>query len=290
MVFKFLIFLVNAPMQYFDLNNTNNILEAKYSHYGKSSGLIFAHKLNLSVSTYGWVCSSINDSIDLPDFEDRYLCRPDAPKGMGNRLPRGKDLKAIEIISFMKEIKNISDYGIILIFKHPSLDLLGQYIPRYQTFGGATVVIDKKKDVTIEFVGPGFDVGDLTRGKDVHTSVVIPIEDIFEKPSRLYRYNFKNILGRRFDISEKQYRHSRRQRTTELKSKLGESQNIDKYIPDKPTYLSLRTFKSIFVNCIEPILFSNDPRLNRIFGIMMNLYGNNLYVFEIWSPERNIRM
>lgn len=277
-------------MNYFDLNNKNNILETKYSHYGKTNGLLFAHKLKLPVSTYGWVCSSINDSIDLPDFKNRYLCRPDAPKGMGNKLPRGKDLKAVEIISFMKEIKNISEDGIILIFKHPTLELFGQYIPRYQSFGGATVVINKKKDVTIEFVGSGFDVGDLTRGKTVHTSVVIPIEDIFEKQSRLYRYNFKNILGTRFDIPEKQYRHSRKERITELKSKLGESQNIDKYIPVKPNYLSLGMFKSIFVTCIEPILFSNDPRLNKVFGIMMNIYRNNLYVFEIWNAERNIRM
>jgi hypothetical protein len=275
-------------MKHFDLTKKNNLLETKYFHYGKITGLLFAHKLNLPVSTSGWICSSITDSIDLPDFQNKYLCRPDAPKGMGNQLPRGKDLMAVEIIPFMKEIKKISEDGIILIFRHPTLELFGQYIPRYQSFGGATVIIDKKKDVTIEFVGPGFDVGDLTRGKAVHTNVVIPINEIFIKVSRLYRYNFKNIIGTRFDIPEKQYRHSRKERIAELKLRLGESQNIDKFIPINPTYLSLRMFKSILLTCIEPVIFSNDPRLNNIFGIMMNIYRNKLHVFEIWSPERNI--
>ena len=274
-------------MVFFNLNDTSNILSNQYSHYGKANGLIFAHKLKLPVSNYGWICSSINDYIDLPDSENKYLCRPDAPKGMGNKLPRGKDLTSTEIISFMKEIKSISEDGIVLIFQHPTLESCGHYIPRYQSTGGATVVINKKRDVTIEFVGPGFDAGDLTRGKTVHSTVIIPVEYIFEKQSRLYSFNYKNIFGIRYDVSINQYRQSRESRIAELKMKLGEAKDIDQFIPINPTYLSFEMFKSIFSTCVEPIFYSKDTRLNNIFGIMMNIYRSNLYVFEIWNANRN---
>lgn len=275
-------------MHFFDINSDYNLLKVKYSNYGKVNGLLLAHKCNLSVATKGWICSSDNDNLYLPVSKYKYVCRPDAPKGLGNKLPRGRDLNSDEILTFYKEIKRKCEKGILLIFEQPSVQLIGQYLPRYQTSGGVTVVIRNKKEVNIEFVGPGFDVGDLTRGKTVHSSLSIPVSDIFEIPRYLYRLNKENIIGTRYDISEKEYKESRAQRIEELKTKLGEITNIEKYIPLKPTFLSLSLFKTLLLKCVEPILFSNDPQLNKVLCIMLNIYGTMFFVFEIYSPNRTL--
>ena len=65
--------------------------------------------------------------------------------------------------------------------KHPSTMLTGHYTPRYKTNGAIMVVFEKNDKILIDYVGPGFDVGDITRGKTVHTALEIPWDSIYEK-------------------------------------------------------------------------------------------------------------
>ena len=275
-------------MQYFDLNRNTASLISEYSHYGKVSGLLLAHLHHLPVPTIFWICSFKDCSYNLPKSNIKYLCRPDAPKGKGNNLPRGRDLAELEILSFFKKMTQICSEAIILIFQHPSISLTGSYIPRYQVDGGATVIINKEEDVTIEFVGKGFDVGDITRGKTVHTSLSIPIAYVFERYRHLYRYNLKGLIGNRFDISFELYRISRMKRITELQSDLGEKHSCENDIPLRENTLSYHHFKTLFVQCVEPIILSTDPVFDHIFGIMLNIYKGHPYIFEIWNSSRNI--
>lgn len=275
-------------MQYYNLTYNKAFIDLHNFHYGKISGLLLAHRHHLPVPNFFWICSFKDCSCNLPKSKNKYLCRPDAPRGKGNNLPRGRDLAEHEIPLFFKEVTKICSEAIILIFQHPSLSLTGSYIPRYQADGGATILINKEEDVTIEFVGKGFDVGDITRGKTVHTSLSIPIAYVFERYRHLYRNNLKGIVGNRFDITSELYNISRTKRITELKSDIGEKHSFENDIPLVENTLSYKQFKTIFTECVEPIILSNDPVLNHIFGIMMNIYKGHLYIFEIWNSSRNI--
>jgi len=209
--------------------------------------------------------------------------------GMGNQLPRGRDLKAEDIPLFCGEVQKICNEAVILVFEHPSIKLTGRYIPRYQVSGGIMAIIDKRGNIDIEFVGAGFDVGEITRGKQVHTSISIPFKEAYERLNYLFRLNRLNLIGRRYDISEEKYIVSRQLRINELKTCLGEDKykDIEKYIPQNRPILSLSLFKKVFQNCIESVLYSDDPELGDVCGIMMNIYETRIYVFEIWKPIRS---
>lgn len=278
-------------MQYFNLFDVSNSL-LNYANYGKARGLLIAHRHGIPVSSDGWICTTPNDTTNkntFSSYESKFLCRPDAPMGKGNYLPRGRDLDASDIPLFCEEVQRICKEAIILIFKHPSFQLTGKYIPRYQASGGVVAIIDKSYKIDIEFVGIGFDVGEITRGKDVHTSISIPITELNEEIDTLFRYNKINVIGRRSEISQENYALSRQLRILELTTQLGEKNKIiDRCIPQLPQKLSFALFKKIFQNCIEPVLWSNDSTLGNICGIMMNLYSNHIYPFELWTPMRSM--
>lgn len=78
---------------------------------------------------------------------------------------RGRDVKLDDINNYLKEVKRCTEDGVILMSKHPSTMLTGHYTPRYKTNGAIMVVFEKEDRILIDYVGPGFDVGDITRGK-----------------------------------------------------------------------------------------------------------------------------
>ena len=275
-------------MQKFNLENDLGYLKTEFPNYGKLSGLIRAHLYNLPVPTIFWICSANDFSTNLPESKTKYLCRPDAPIGKGNNLPRGRDLYKNEIPFFFRQVSQICSEAIVLVFHHPSIFLTGSYIPRCQIEGGATVTISRKEGVTIEYVGRGFDVGDITRGRTVHTSITIPINNVFDGYHYLYRYNLRGIIGDRFDISSEHYAISRIERIKELQNDLGENLGCESDIPLIENTLIYKTFKTIFKRCVEPIVCSNDSNFHEIFGIMLNVYSGRLYIFEIWDTSRNI--
>ena len=98
--------------------------------------------------------------------------------------------------------------------KHPSTMLTGHYTPRYKTKGAIMVVFEKGDRVLIDYVGPGFDVGDITRGKTIHTAISIPWNSIYEKP--IHNNKDAKMIGEGlFQITDNQYQASRNNRINE---------------------------------------------------------------------------
>ncbi len=63
----------------------------------------------------------------------------------------------------------------MLCFAHPSQYFFGKTVERPYISEGLSIVIDWNKSITIEYVGQGFDAGELTRGNNTyHRSVVVP--------------------------------------------------------------------------------------------------------------------
>lgn len=277
-------------MRYFNLNNNEEYFDS-YSKYIKFSGLVLAKRHSLPVLDEGWVIfddKNLDLSPLMPWRATPFLCRPDAKFGTGYLLPRGRDVFFDGIQEFASEIKSLDPDAILLVFKHPSVVITGHYIPRYHLHGGVMIVVDKLNFVDIEFVGYGFDVGDITRGKAAHTSFRVPLSFIFHKPAEIMRHLNCGVLGNRFDITSEAYLLSRQERIRELSYKLGESagHHLDGSIPMhyRPPHLGLFS-KCVFL--VQDLLLDGTSEFDNPFGIMINLYKNYLFVFEIWRFRRS---
>ena len=265
--------------------------QAQFMKYGKYKGWSLCKKFHLPAIDRVFV---INHSISENDVtlrkilgKEPLLCRPDAPVGHGNNLIRGRDVRFDELNSFYNEVKQCNNEGVILVSRHPSTIVAGHYIPRYLTNGAIMVIFEKNHQIVIEYVGPGFDVGDISRGKTVHSSIKIPWELVYEKSSHIFWYA-KQIFNGFSQITAEEYSVSRKRRIEELRYSLGENAAIIEYsIPRDVPVLSYDLFKKTIDECVNKILFSPYTLPTQPFGAMMNLYENKLCVFELWNIERS---
>lgn len=173
--------------------------------------------------------------------------------------------------------------------KHPSTMLTGHYTPRYKTKGAIMVVFEKGNRILIDYVGPGFDVGDITRGKTMHTAISVSWDNIYEKTIHNYKYArfMKDDL---FQITDEQYEVSRENRIRELTQNLKEKdvKKIAHAIPKKTPKMSYKLFEQLYSECIDKVIYSGIQIPNKPFGIMMNIYGDKFCVFEVWNIERSL--
>lgn len=263
------------------------------SRYGKLKGWDICNSLGLQ--SFGDVYI-LRDYIDTNNpkireifGEEPLLCRTDAPIGQGYKMIRGRDVKLDDINNYLKEIKECTEDGVILMSKHPSTMLTGHYTPRYRTNGAIMVVFEKGDRILIDYVGPGFDVGDITRGKTVHTAIQIPWDSIYEKPIHNYK-DAKMVWNGLFQINDEQYRVSRNNRINELVSNLKEQgvQKMVNSIPEETPRLDYKLFKKLYDECIDKVIYGNIQMPRTPFGIMMNIYEEKFCVFEVWNIERSI--
>ena len=265
-------------------------LLAPFKSYRKVDGLLSALFYKLPFSKKGFLLINPISNIETILNDHNYeivMCRPDALIGEGNYLPRGRDLPPEKINSFLLETKKIQKSGILLGFRHPSIELTGKYIPRYKTSGAIVVIFNVGESIMFEHVGPGFDAGEITRGKAVHNSLIIPWNDRFEKPSQIFRLARMKFY-QRFHIDHKQYLEVRQSRIKELVENLGEIliDDIVSSIPLKPTDLDFKLFLNIYANCIEELIYSETTSLGNKFGIVLNVYNEKIHIFEIWKIEK----
>lgn len=263
------------------------------SKYGKLKGWDICNSLGLPSFGDVYILSDYIDEKD-PKIKEIFgqeplLCRTDAPIGQGYKMIRGRDVKLDNINDYLSEVKKCSTEGVILISKHPSTMLTGHYTPRYKTNGAIMAVFEKGDRILIDYVGPGFDVGDITRGKTIHTSISIPWDSIYEKT--IHNYKDARMIGKGlFQITDEQYQVSRNNRIKELTLNLKE-QEIDEIkasIPKETPKLDYKIFKQLYDECIDKIIYGNFQMPNKPFGIMMNIYEDKFCVFEVWNIERSI--
>ncbi len=255
--------------------------------FGKVRGLLKGASAGLPVAQRGYLVTDEDDDINVivedTDFSN-VVCRPDAPIGKGNNLPRGRDVEVTEILSFLKEIRKICKDAVLLVLKSPSVEAVGRYIPRYAVDGGAMVIVHKGSNVTYEYVGAGFDVGDITRGKTVHSRVEVPWDLRNDKEASIFWQT--KLLGGREDISHAGYVVSRQERINELQNKFNfDEVLLQKHISRQRPSLTLNTFRCLN-RVVQPVLHSGVDFGNH-YGIMMNIYESHPYVFELWLPSRS---
>lgn len=263
------------------------------SKYGKLKGWDICNSLGLPSFADVYILSDYIDT-NNPKIKEIFgqeplLCRTDAPIGQGYKMIRGRDVKLDNINNYLSEVKKCSKDGVILMSKHPSTMLTGHYTPRYKTNGAIMAVFEKEDRILIDYVGPGFDVGDITRGKTIHTAISIPWDSIYEK--HIHNYKDARMIGEGlFQITDEQYQVSRSNRIKELTLNLKEQEidEIEDSIPKKTPKLDYKLFRQLYDECIDKIIYGNFQMPSKPFGIMMNIYEDKFCVFEVWNIERSI--
>lgn len=258
--------------------------------YGKLTGWLMCQQFDLPTWPEMYI---IDGPIDVtsPDIikifgNEKLVCRADAPFGQGNTLPQGCNLNIYEINNYLKEIRKKARDGVILAFQNPTIQLLGKNIPRYECDGGVMIIFEKGYRILLEYVGKGYDVGDLTRGKAVHTSLSIPWDQVFENPKTLF-HQITNSPGY-FNISQKNYEISRIQRIEEAMVLCGidKKHEIQQAIPQQIKHLDVSLFCKIYRECIEKIILRQENITDPI-GLIMNVYEDKLCIFEVWQVKRS---
>lgn len=256
--------------------------------YGKLSWYLRAARLWLPVSKQAMLILDYPDGIVSTSFNPNsiYLCRPDAPVGLWNRLPRWRDLMGDEIFTFLNELQASVSEAVLLVFPHPTLEMFGKYLPRYQTDGAFTINIDETWGYIANIVGPWFDVGDVSRWKTLHSAFRF---NPCEKPTEEHKYPNNNISSI-FEIGETQYQQSRAQRIRELVSELWENdlEAIEKSIPHSVSWYCAKLIPILHKLCTSISQRALNEPLTQGDVIMGNFYNGMAYVFEVYEAERSL--
>lgn len=276
-------------MDALDLTSPEGIRAAASLGLGKLNGLCRAAKLGLPVSTHGWVLRTAADAEAARQiFGDAIaLCRPDAPEGCGSRLPRGRDAAMSELVQFLDRCQGVVAAAVLLVFPHPTYAIAGKYLARYHTAGATNILVSLGKEIVIEFVGRGFDVGDITRGKSAHSTLRIDWSERFEKPMQwLKSARSANAL---WNISAANYAQQRGERITELANEFGHAvAEVSVAIPETVPSLSDAILKRIRTEFLDALLAAAESGgLPRVSAAMANLYDKYSYAFELWIPQRS---
>ena len=270
----------------FDNSNFTEIL-SKYSDFRKSFGLITANMCTLPIVKTGFIISGEIKDEDILDLKNEYgqivMCRPDSNFNCWHKLHRGKDIDINNLTKYYDSIKkNYSSKLILLCFKHPSIYFTDHYIERYKISGGINILILWKDKIIIEYVSKGFDVGDISRGViNPHQRFVIPWNLIYKDTSELWKKINCEYVG------EDEYLKSRNRRISFLYEIGYDLETIEKEISQKFTSISYFQFSKILRECILPtVAHSNLFFENKTISILINMYNNELHIFEIWESDK----
>ncbi|MBR6964852.1 hypothetical protein IKH83_00865 [Candidatus Saccharibacteria bacterium] len=211
--------------------------------------------------------------------------RVDFPIGMSTKCSfAGTSGYPDDLPRALKMVQAENPNGVILV-----MDTKETTVPRYLYDGGFNAVFSTNKSVTIDFVGKGFDGGELTKGLAVHEHFEIPWKEV------LFIRNRADILR----ISGTFYRHvytdkyaeQRKARVEFLIKQCGyEKELVEAHIPKnfKPLYNYL--ISDFMENIVVPLV-TKAPEMSRvdglkIFGVQGNFVRGKVQPFEIFIPDR----
>lgn len=280
----------------FDLQKQPD-LPVQFSKYARLNGWARAYHAGFPIASQCYIIAGEQlpqgEELQLPETAS-YYCRADMPWGQGNKLPRSRDILAKDIPSFYSECKAFSADAIILCFLHPSIMLTGDYLPRFSTTGAVVAEFECEKRILLEYVGAGFDSGDITRGKAIHFGWEIPWRLLNDSPLKVMQYMQSGGLCY-FRIGQDEYNILRESRILELDiayshlpTGMGISEEtIRNAIPKNARPMDIMTFKVLYDTCLKKAVHSAYAKHHNCFALLVNFYAGMPYVYEIWTPQRN---
>lgn len=262
--------------------NEKNIQDLK--KYKKAQGIFLIKKYlkNLNPIKKMYVIDSIDDWLKVEDEfpEQMMTIRCDCPRGIEAKIPQGQTFERNRVINYINNTKKeIPDCVFIL------QDMIEGTNERIHTQGACNLFINVGKEIDMDYVGPGFDCGEISKGIAVHETWIIPWEEgmllnamsinLF-KSNQINQINYEGTLKRRQDFLINSYPDKK--------------EEILNTIPNEYKNIKISTLTNIINNLIKPIceeelLLKKDKITD--FGVETNIISNGRIVpFEIALSER----
>jgi hypothetical protein len=258
----------------------------RYVTYRKCFGLLTANMCYLPIVKSGFVVSGDFDEQIIPYLKNKYgniiMCRTDAPFNAWQNISRGRDIEIEDIREhYINMYNSVSTQIVLLCFQHPAVYFTGEFIERWAISGGATVLIIWGEQIIIEYVGKGFDVGDLTRGVNLpHQRFSIPWSIRNNDFDRIWELMCVEC------IKKNDYTLSRKSRIGAMQKMGYEQKTVETNIPQVFTPIQSDIFQDLYNKCVRPVLNKKSLFLEEnSITILVNIYENAFHVFEIWESS-----
>ena len=256
--------------------------------YGKARGTFLVQKYLPNINPF----ISIDLISDIEtwenvkfNFDDYSKIRPDSLIGDKSVRLEGSDGMLSSVPDMINEMKYKNPNSVLLITKTKN-----KQIPRFEDDGGFSVLFDIYKNIIIEFVGKGFDGRELTHGKTVHESYVIPWNKLLNIKNKYELENDDDI--KKYTIKEKDYLISRNERIKFLMERCKYDKNIlDRKIPDKYIPMNDSIVKQIMNDIVIVLYLKKRKLLNdglNYFCVQGNIINGKLEPWEIFTIDRLI--
>ncbi len=268
-------------------NNQNFLsLFTKYSTYRKCYGLLNASMCDLPIVSEGFIISGSLDEKDVQelvlDYGDTVMCRPDAKYNSWYRLLRGKDICIEDILNYYNENRKCASEMILLCFKHPSIYFTGSKVERWGISGGINILFLWHSKIIVDYVGEGFDVGDISRGQtQPHQTITIDWSMVRKDLQSIWDTLSYSI------ISAGAYSESRKNRIEFLKGQGYNLRILENNIPLLFEPMEYKCFQLLYKGCIIPVIWNKNLFNEQIpITILINRYQFKFHVFEIWESSK----
>lgn len=206
--------------------------------------------------------------------------RCDCPRGIDGKLPEGQTFHRDRVNKYIKDVKKLVPDGVILLE-----DLKEGTNERIHTKGGFNLDIKIGQYLYIDYAGPSFDCGILSRGKGSHESWFIPWEDVpFLNDKAVKKYK----VG---EINQTQYEETLKERVRFLCDAYPDMKDeILRVIPKEYKSIELNIFRDLIDQVIFPLYIRKEELIKdgmKHFGVELNvIYDGRLVPFEIVISDR----
>ncbi len=190
----------------------------------------------------------------------------------------GHFVNKIEVQEYIDRVKLSNPQGVVLC-----VDTEENAREKVKTDGAFNVYFDIGEKVYVDFLGKGFDMGAITKGKENHESWIINWDDVlFVTPEKMNRY-------RDHLISDKDYLESAKRRLQHLLSIGYKPEYIKGKIPKVYKSMSL-SIKEMLLNEIMIPIYCKKTSLQQnglsSFGVQGMIIEGELCPIEINRRER----
>lgn len=182
------------------------------------------------------------------------------------------------VAEYIRRVKQSNPNGVVLC-----IDTEKGTHEKIKTQGAFNVYLQMYEKVYIDFLGKGFDMGAITKGKENHESWIIDWEDIlFVTPNNMNKY-------RQRIISNEDYLNSARRRLQHLISIGYSPDDIKGKIPKNYTQMLPSIKEMLLDEIVMPLYYQKESLIRdglKSFGVQGMIIDDKLFPIEFNRQER----
>lgn len=190
----------------------------------------------------------------------------------------GNFVKKTDVKDYINRVKKSNPKGVTLC-----IDTEEGTQEKVKTDGAFNVYLQMNDKVYIDFLGKGFDMGAITKGKENHETWTIDWKDIlFVTPRNMNNY-------RKYIISAEEYLNSARRRLQHLINIGYSREQIQGKIPRTYTPMSLSIKEMLLDEILLPLYCKKDDLIKNglnSFGVQGMVLEGKLFPIEFNRKER----